>query len=410
MAQKLPKDSIMQERRRTKIPAESLGIYIHVPFCKQKCAYCDFYSKPCQDKDLMQNYVAAVCLHLKEYFEKSVPPAVDTVYFGGGTPSLLATKDVKTIMKCIKKYTDLSKKAEITMECNPESADFKFLHGIRKIGINRVSFGIQSAHDDELFMLGRLHNFKGACEAVEKAKKAKIENISVDLMYGLPGQTMEKWQESVEKIIALEPQHISAYALKLEEGTPLFKAIISDKNEEYGAIPDDDLQADMYFYLVDRLEKSGFTQYEISNFAREGFRSRHNSRYWDLSPYLGLGPAAHSFYGGRRFAFVADTAQYIAAVNGNAKAKMELLESDEELVAAPRHGEYIMLRLRTADGIDENEFYKKFKLDFAPYASKMRKYTENGYCKNENSRWFLTPKGFFVSNTIIADVLGETNI
>lgn len=410
MPQKSHKDIILQERRRQKSASEPLAVYIHVPFCAQKCAYCDFYSKPCRDKKDMDIYAKAICSHIEEYFKNSAKPDVATIYFGGGTPSVLEIKHIKSILSAIKKYANVYKNAEITLECNPESADFKFLRGLRKLGVNRVSFGIQSANDCELAMLGRLHNFSGAIAAVQNAKKAKLENISVDLMYGLPGQTMQKWQESIDKILDLGVQHISAYALKLEQGTVLYQAINGNCDSKYGEIPCDDLQADMYFYLVERMQQAGYSQYEISNFAKEGYVSRHNSSYWDLSPYLGFGPSAHSFYGGRRFSFVADTEKYIKGALGERNSKMELLESDEEQVDAPRHGEYIMLRMRTTLGVDEHEFYAKFKLDFAPYAAKLQKYLADGYCAHENSRWFLTPKGFFVSNAIIADILGEIDI
>ena len=279
------------------------------------------------------------------------------------------------------------------MECNPESVDLKFFKKLKKAGFNRVSLGVQSSDDGELALLGRLHTFAQAQQAVEHARQAGFDNISLDLMYGLPGQTMERWQQSVEDILALKPQHISAYALKLEEGTPLA--------ESRPVLPDDDAQADQYFYAVQRLEEAGYAQYEISNFAQPGRRSRHNSRYWDLSQYLGFGPAAHSFFGGKRFAFVADTQAYIDGVQG----KGELLAEADEVASFRRPGEYIMLKLRTVDGIDEEEFYRRFHMDFGPYGQRLRKYVEPGYCLYENGVWRLTPKGFFVSNAILVDLL-----
>lgn len=408
MAQKLQKKSVMELRRTSKTAPQKLGVYIHVPFCAQKCKYCDFYSKPCTKKGELQSFTDAVCKHIDEYFCNSAKQTIDTIYFGGGTPSLLKPAQIKKILSAIKKNNIIEDDAEITLECNPESADYKFLKSVRKIGVNRVSFGVQSACDSELLTLGRIHSFDDAKRAVEDAKRAKIANISLDLMYGLPSQTMQTWQQSVEQIIALAPQHISAYALKLEENTPLYQDIIVSKNKSIGEIPNDDVQADMYFWLVDRLLEAGFAQYEISNFAQEGFKSRHNSRYWDLSPYLGFGPAAHSFYGNRRFSFAADTQKYINSANSS--TCVEFLESDEEFIDAPRHGEYIMLRLRTSEGVDVQKFQNMFKLNFEPYAKILNKYTSNGFCKFECGRWFLTKEGFFVSNTIIADVLGDTDI
>ena len=377
---------------------QGLGVYIHVPFCRQKCAYCDFYSNSCKDEGLIDQYCEAVKRHFGDYFRPGSPFDVDTVYFGGGTPSLLGAKRLCKLLDSLRDVASVTKTAEITVECNPESTDAKMLKKLRKAGFNRLSFGVQSGDDGELAALGRLHDFAGARRAVEEAQAAGFDNISLDLMYGLPGQTMERWKDSVEKIIALKPQHISAYALKLEEGTPLY--------ERHPVLPEDDVQADMYLYAVKRLAEAGFAQYEISNFAQPGDRSRHNSRYWDLSQYLGFGPAAHSFFGGRRFSFAADTKQYIAGINGHG----ELLEDVDEVASFRRHGEYIMLRLRTVDGVDEEEFYRRFRLEFTPYAAKLRKYIQAGYCVYDNGVWRLTPEGFFVSNAILADVLECTQL
>ena len=285
---------------------QSLGVYIHVPFCRKKCAYCDFYSRPCKDEGLMDRYVRAVERHFGDYFRGGESFDIDTVYFGGGTPSLLGGKRLRQMLNALEKTGGIAKGAEITVECNPESVDKKMLRTLFKAGVNRLSMGVQSAHDEELLALGRLHTFQQARQAVADAKEVGFSNISLDLIYGLPDQTMEQWKDSVEKIIALEPQHISAYALKLEKGTPLY--------EESPELPPEDVQADMYFYAVERLQQAGFEQYEISNFAQKGYRSRHNSRYWDLSQYLGFGPSAHSFFGGRRFSFIADTQGYIDGV------------------------------------------------------------------------------------------------
>ena len=372
---------------------QSLGVYIHVPFCRKKCSYCDFYSRPCKDESLMDRYVRAVERHFGDYFRGSESFDIDTVYFGGGTPSLLGSKRLRQLLTALEKTGGIAKGAEITVGCNPESVDKKMFRALFKAGVNRLSMGVQSAHDDELLALGRLHTFQQARQAVAEAKEAGFSNISLDLIYGLPGQTMEQWKDSVEQIIALEPQHISAYALKLEKGTPLY--------EENPELPSEDVQADMYFYAVERLEQAGFEQYEISNFAQKGYRSRHNSRYWDLSQYLGFGPSAHSFFGGRRFSFIADTQGYIDGVEGNGP----LLEEAEEVASFHRHGEYIMLKLRTTDGVDEEEFYRRFRLEFTPYAQRLSKYIQAGYCQNEGGVWRLTPKGMMVSNGILTDVL-----
>ena len=215
----------------------------------------------------------------------------------------------------------------------------------------------------------------------------------LDLIYGLPGQTMEGWLQSVEDICALSPKHISCYALKLEEGTPLWK--------ENPILPDDDMQADMYLAAIEMLAGKGYAQYEISNFAQRGFRSRHNSRYWDLSDYLGFGCAAHSFYGGKRFSFTSDIHAYIAGMNGNAP----IVEEADELAFNDRVGEFVMLALRTCDGIDENAFYSRWKREFTPFAKRLEPYIASGHVKKDAGRWYLTPEGFLVSNAIIGDVL-----
>ena len=383
------------KQKRAARPAirQNLGVYVHVPFCRQKCAYCDFYSRRCEDGKLMDDYCQAVESHFQQYFREKDAFEIDTVYFGGGTPSLMGGKRLTRLLASLEKCASISKNAEITVECNPESTDAKLLKQLKRAGDNRLSFGVQSADDDELKALGRLHTFDQARQAVEQAQDMGFDNISLDMMYGLPGQTMGKWEKSVYEIASLAPKHLSAYALKLEKGTPLY--------ERNPALPDDDVQAEMYLSAVQWLAAAGFEQYEISNFARPGFRSRHNGKYWDLSQYLGFGPSAHSFFGGRRFSFTADIQTYIHGVAGGPG----LVEEADEVASFRRHGEYIMLRLRTADGIDEEEFYRRFRLEFTPYGQKLQKYIQPGYCVCENGRWRLTPQGMFVSNAILVDLL-----
>lgn len=377
---------------------QNLGVYVHVPFCRQKCAYCDFYSRRCQDEKLMDTYCQAVGSHFQQYFREKGVFEIDTVYFGGGTPSLLGGKRLVALLAALRKCAQVSKTAEITVECNPESTDGKLLKQLRRAGVNRLSFGVQSSDDGELKALGRLHTFDQAKRAVEQAQSLGFDNISLDLMYGLPGQTMNKWEKSVYEVASLAPRHLSAYALKLEKGTPMYR-----QNPQ---LPDDDTQAEMYLNAVKWLAAAGFEQYEISNFAKPGFRSRHNSKYWDLSQYLGFGPSAHSFFGGKRFSFAADTQVYIQGVAGGPG----LVEEADEVASFRRHGEYIMLRLRTTDGIEEEEFYRRFRLEFAPYAQKLQKYIQPGYCQYENGRWRLTPQGMFVSNAILVDLLDCTEL
>lgn len=378
---------------------QMLGIYIHVPFCKQKCAYCDFYSQGGAPESRMDSYCQAVKTHFSEYFRVGGNNwDVDSIYFGGGTPSLLGAKRLCGLLGQLDKLVDINKNAEITVECNPESTDYKLAKKLARAGVNRISLGVQSARDEELCALGRLHTFAQAKEAVAQVRKAGIQNISLDLMYALPHQTMEEWLYSLDAIIDLAPQHISAYALKLEAGTPLYA-----QNPQ---LPTEDEQADFYLQAVERLAAAGYEQYEISNFALPGYRARHNSKYWDLSQYLGFGPGAHSFFGGRRFSFVADLEGYLQGVAGQG----DLLAEADELASFQRPGEYIMLKLRTTDGVEEEDFYRRFHQEFASYAQRLQKYLEPGLCCHKDGRWWLTPKGLLVSNSILADLLENTEL
>ncbi len=371
----------------------SLGIYIHVPFCRSKCGYCDFCSVADFDGALKDAYVKAVLRHIAESKSIASKYTVDTIYFGGGTPTVLGQRHLIKILRAVEKAFAVSKNAEITVEANPESADSRQLKRLRKAGFNRVSLGVQSSDDRELQALGRLHSFSGAKEAVKNARAAGFRNLSLDLMYGLPGQSVDAFLLSVREILSLSPEHISCYALKLEPGTPLYKAS--------PPLPPGDEQADMYEAATRLMENAGYGHYEISNYAKHGFRSRHNQKYWDLSEYLGFGPASHSFCGGRRFSYTKDIKAYI---DGFLKGG-EVLDEYEEEDPINRLGEYVMLRLRTADGIEENDFTRRFKMDFQPFAEKFKRYIEAGFASCDGRAYRLTTKGFFVSNTIILDVL-----
>jgi len=368
-----------------------LGIYIHIPFCKRKCDYCDFYSICDYTDKLMDKYLDALVIHLQDFFRHS-RRKVDTVYIGGGTPSVFGGKRIEKLLRELGKLVDLMPNAEITVEANPESIDEKFLKRIHAAGVNRLSMGIQSADDRELAAIGRLHTFRQAVDAYHLCRKY-IDNISVDLIYALEGQTMERWMDNLKAICDLEPDHISCYCLKVEEGTPL---------DRRGCVqPDDDLQADMYLESIRYLERRGYDQYEISNFARNGRISRHNSRYWDLSEYLGIGCAAHSYYGGRRFAFVSDIHAYIDGVCSG----RPVVSEQDDLDYWNCSGEYVMLKLRTCAGIDPEVFEQRFEQSFAPYAKGLEKYVRSGHAVCENRCWKLTPEGMLVSNAILADLL-----
>lgn len=364
-----------------------LGLYIHIPFCASKCGYCDFYSVT--DEGLKKSYVSALLTHIREYGRLCSGYTVDTVYLGGGTPTCLGAKYLGRILQEVRGKFPLADDAEITVECNPESTDKKVLDMMKKQGVNRLSFGVQSAHDAELEDIGRIHTFEQAKAAVGLAREKGFDNISLDLMYGLPGQSGEDFLQSVEQCLALAPKHLSCYGLKLEPDTRM--------GREQPQLPDDDAQADTYLAMCDMLRENGFEHYEISNFAKPGFRSRHNLKYWDLSEYLGLGPSAHSFMNGRRFAFARDIKAYI---NGE-----DILQDEEEVPSFQRQGEYLMVRLRTSEGIDFLDLEKRYNIDSTPYEEAFRALMGQELVAHQGTRWYLTEKGFLVSNSIINAVV-----
>ncbi len=374
---------------------EKLGIYIHIPFCRAKCDYCDFYSLPDRE-EAMDEYVKALTAHMKETAPLAKGWQVDTVYIGGGTPSVLGAKRLSTLVSEVRRRFDVTRDAEITCEANPESADLKLLRTIRRAGVNRLSLGMQSACDGELHSVHRLHDFAQVGQAVSDARKAKLKNLSLDLIYGLPGQTMESWKGSVEAAIRLEPEHLSCYGLKVEPGTPLDARVTRGE-----ILPDDDLQADMYLWMVERLAQAGYPQYEISNFARAGFQSRHNLKYWMGRPYIGFGPGAHSDFGGRRYSFVRDLDRYMSGILEGGS----VIDDSELIPHRERGGEYLMLRLRTTRGIEEWEYRREFSMNFDPLEQKLEEYEHQGWAVKEGRRWRLTPKGFLVSNQLIGDLM-----
>ena len=299
------------------------------------------------------------------------------------------------MLKTIQKHYHVSREAEITLEANPESAQsWRALRQLRRAGFNRISLGVQSADDVILRTIGRIHTWEQAVSAVEAARRAGFQNLSLDLIYGLPGQAMASWQETVEKAAALEVEHLSCYGLKVEEGTPLFRL------QESMDLPDDDLQADMYLWMVERLEQLGYHQYEISNFARPDRASRHNTKYWTLSEYAGFGPGAHSDFGEVRYAYDRDLEGYVRGVlEGTLQASER-----EELPMRERDREYIMLSLRTVSGINRRTFENRFRRRFAPLEAVLVQYENLGCAQRTEVGWRLTPRGFLLSNRIICDL------
>lgn len=375
--------------------ADKLGIYIHIPFCRSKCDYCDFYSLAGRD-DRMDQYQKALLSHIKETAPLAQDFPVDTIYIGGGTPSYYGAKRLKELLGVIRKLYKVEKDAEVTVECNPDSVDVKSLKILRKAGVNRLSMGMQSANACELERIHRIHTPQQVNEAATAARKAGFTNLSLDLIYGLPGQTMDSWKATVEHALSLIPQHLSCYGLKVEEGTPLAARVAQGE-----VLPDDDQQADLYLWTVGRLERAGYPQYEISNFAKPGFASRHNLRYWLTQPYIGFGPGAHSDFGGRRYSFVRDLDAYIRGVLQGG----DIIDESEIIPKRERCGEYLMLRLRTVQGINEQEYRSTYFMDFAPLQARLEQFRVQGWAEQTDGRWHFTPKGFLLSNQLIGDLL-----
>lgn len=372
----------------------NLGIYIHIPFCVGKCAYCDFYSLAGHEK-LMPAYQHSILHHIKEYAPQLDGYLADTVYFGGGTPSYYGSDRLVSIFNTLKKYGHVLIDSEVTVEVNPDSITKADLVRLSRAGFNRLSIGVQSANDGLLKSLGRRNTFAMAEETVKNAREAGFRNISIDLIYGLPSQTRDDWADTLTRAVALKTEHISCYGLKIEEGSQLYIY----KNSPF--MPDDDAQADMYLYAIEMLSRFGYKQYEISNFARRGYESRHNMKYWLGDEYLGFGAAAHSYIGGKRYNYIADLEKY----SENVLAGNNIVDLSEEISDFERASEYLMLRLRTTKGISEKEYYDIYPCNMDKTVALLRDYEQHGWAVLTDDRWSLTPQGFLLSNRLIGEIL-----
>lgn len=372
-----------------------LGIYIHIPFCASKCSYCDFYSLAGCDH-MMPDYQAALLDHLEESAPSIKNYEVDTVYFGGGTPSYYGADRIIQILDTLKLNGNLRLDSEITVECNPDSISLDALKLLRQEGVNRISLGVQASDNDLLKLIGRRHNFQQAVRALNCAREAGFENVSLDLIYGLPSQTKSDWAETLAKVIELHPEHLSCYGLKLEENTEMYR-------NYHGSpiLPDDDEQADMYMYAAELLERYGYRQYEISNFAAKGFESKHNLKYWNLDDYMGFGPGAHSCVGNLRYSFVKDLKQYISGVSRG----VSIIDEYQQTDPLERAVEYIMLNMRTTRGISERDYRLRAKCDWRPIIKVLHAFREKGWAEQTGDRWHFTVPGFLISNTLIGIML-----
>ena len=365
---------------------------MHIPFCGSKCHYCDFCSFPNQSVNTMRSYCDAMRTQMQAYAPLAKDYEVDTVYFGGGTPTALPSELLCGLLESVKQYFRVSADAEITAECNPATASAAEFAAMKEAGFNRLSIGAQSMHDRELRLLGRAHTVADFRATVALARASGFENISADLMYGIPEQTRKSLAESVAALCELGVEHVSAYGLKIEEGTPFYQ------KKDTLLLPDDDEVAGMYEDTVAALASHGLMRYEISNFARAGYESRHNLKYWECDEYLGFGVAAYSCFGGRRFGISRDFAAYLDT--------REVLQEDAPIDADERMTEYVMLGLRLEKGIDKIAFAHKFGREFdAVYGARLAPYIKGGFLQDGERNCRFTTKGFLVSNTILADVL-----
>ena len=373
-----------------------LGIYVHVPFCRSKCLYCDFYSVTDMDLQSHDGFLDAVCEHIRETGPLTPNYLVDTVYFGGGTPSYFGAEGMAAILAMIRRFFHVSPNAEITFEANPDSVNPKLLRRLRAEGFNRVSLGVQCDDDAILESIGRPHNYEQAVEAVRMIRRAGFKNLSLDLIYGLPEQTLERWQQTLHNVLTLNPEHISCYGLKIEDGTPLCQY------QHQLNFADDDTQADMYLATVEILRSKGYRQYEISNFCKRGRESRHNMKYWTGGEYLGFGPNASSDFAGQRFSIVRDLNSYITGIQTGG----QVLQEVQTVPQRERAGEYLMMHLRTTYGISAEEYENKFLLPFDPIEKALIECRSRGHAlRGGDGRWHLTAEGFLLSNSIISDLL-----
>jgi len=371
------------------------GIYIHIPFCKQRCTYCDFYTEvaPQFIPPIIDSMIKEIDIR-KDYLQNSI---INTIYFGGGTPSILHSGQFSDLFEAINNRYQVSKDAEITFEANPDDITPEFLESIRSLPFNRLSIGIQSFDDDDLKRINRRHTSKQAVEAVARAQVAGFANISIDLIYGLPFQTIESWERQLDNAFSLNIQHISAYGLTYEEGTPLWNQRESGKIKSV----DDQTMNTMYMLLLEKMKQNGFEAYEISNFSLPGYRSRHNSSYWKEDPYLGIGPSAHSYDLHSRQWNIASIQEYIRAVN----AGTTFFER-EELTLNDRYNDFVMVSLRTSEGIDVSLLKLEFGSELADYCLKnIKTFIDSEQVYDSEGKLRLSASGIQLSNLILIQLM-----
>ena len=372
---------------------DSIGLYIHIPYCVRKCNYCDFCSLPIGTRTVPDTYVNKLCEEIRSYNqENKTKTMLSTVYIGGGTPSLLTAEQLNFIFDAVNDCFEIPEDCEITIEVNPGTLTCEKAATFKRLGINRVSVGLQSIHEKELKKLGRIHSYDDFITSYHILRDAGISNINVDLMYGIPYQSKESFVSTLHEIVALAPEHISAYGLIVEDGTRF-----GDERQTL-ILPNTDTECDMYDICRDILARTGYIHYEISNYARSGYESRHNLIYWHMNEYIGVGAAAHSYYLGKRYFNTADVNEYISLPSVN---HIITEESEDDLKY-----EYAMLRLRLKEGFSLSEYRRKFGASFTEGKEQiMSRLSSDGLISLTDDRIALTEKGFYLSNAILVEIL-----
>ena len=377
----------MKNNRR--IPLE---LYVHIPFCVRKCQYCDFLSGP-SDEETKDRYIEALLKEIRAA-EHTEDYEIVSVFIGGGTPSALKAEAIASIMRTLQEQFFFCEDAEVTIEANPGTVDLEKLTIYRNVGINRLSLGLQSTDAEELKLLGRIHSYEEFLKSYEWAREAGFSNINIDLMFAIPSQTGEAWRQHLYQVAELNPEHISAYSLIIEEGTPF-----AEQNLD---LPDEDTEYQMYEDTAEILERYGYRQYEISNYAKQGYMCRHNAGYWQRREYLGFGLGASSLYGGMRFSNTHQMQEYLKESRNPDQIRKDVTV----LSRNERIEEFMFLGLRMTEGISEKKFEENFDVRLMDvYGDILQKYEETGFMEHIETKWRLTRKGIHVSNHILADFL-----
>ncbi|MEN8193220.1 MAG: radical SAM family heme chaperone HemW [Bacteroidota bacterium] len=371
---------------------QDISIYIHIPFCDHKCIYCDFYSVI--TKDNIDNFITSIKKEIENYSTQLISKNIISIFFGGGTPSLLKPNQIYEIISLLNSKFTFDSNIEITLETNPGTVDFEKLKSFREIGINRMSIGVQSFNNNDLKFLTRIHNRKIAVDTIISASKAGFENINIDLIFSIPKQSKEVWQENLELAVELPVQHISAYSLILERGTILNKMVLDGKIK----LKDENFDARQYEYTIDYLTNKGFAQYEVSNFCKQDFECKHNLSYWDHENYIGFGPSAHSFIGNRRWWNFSSLKMYIDSVNKKGNA----LRGEENLTNEELQNEFIFLALRSK-GLNLNKLKKIYSADWiSNNNSLLNNLVDDGYIIRNDNFIKFTKSGYLICDEILS--------